>query len=160
MMKVGSVWASMRLKSVASESIMALDHLGQSYPTGESGPNTYVMECKCGAEIRVPVHEFPGKWNIRYCGDEGCAFSPEHLKQARRAAIDLERKKITGTKRMGRPSSGDPSVNLTISMPSSVFIRVRGAAMEVGRSMSQQITELVCKGCCRGEDGFAVSVVQ
>jgi hypothetical protein len=37
-------------------------------------------------------------------------------------------------------------VNLTISMPSSVFVRVREKAVGSGKSMSQRITELVCKG--------------
>jgi len=139
----------MRLKSIATDPVFAPDQHGNEYATGEFGPKVYVMDCKCGAEKRVPVHEFPGKWNLRWCGEEDCAYSPENLKRARHAAVELERQNIqktSGKKRMGRPASNDPSINLTISMPSSVFLRIRGLAVENGKSMSQRITELVCLG--------------
>jgi hypothetical protein len=146
MMQIGSVWASMRLCGIHSDTIYAEDHRGEKYDTGDVGPRVYVMECKCGKEVRVPVHEFPGKWNLRWCGHEDCQFSPENLKQAKEAAKGLDRKKNKVAKRLGRPASTDPSVNLTISMPSSVFVRVREKALAASKSMSQRITELVCKG--------------
>lgn len=146
MLQLGSVWASMRLRGIDSEPIYDVDPRGEKYPTGDFGPRIYVMECKCGKEVRVPVHEFPGKWNLRWCGDPDCQFSPEHLRQAKAAARELDRKKNKVPKRMGRPASSDPCVNLTISMPSSVFVRVRTLAIDEGKSMSQKITELVCKG--------------
>ena len=140
MLSIGSVWSSVRLKGIESDALTALDQYGNSYLTGEYGPRTYVIECKCGKEVRVPVHEFPGKWNFRYCGGDDCEFSPEALRAKRKLQNKVSRGPV------GRPPSLDPCANITISMPLSVFNMVNASSASTGKSVSKCIADLVTKG--------------
>jgi hypothetical protein len=140
MLAIGSVWGSVRLKSIESEALTAPDTQGNPYLTGDYGPRTYVIECKCGRQKHIPVHEFPGKWNFRYCGEADCEFSPEAMKAKRKQQDKANRRPV------GRPPSDDPSVNITVSMPLSVVTRVKIASTERGLSLGKGLAMLADKG--------------
>lgn len=140
MLTIGSVWGSVRLKSIGSEALTELDPYGKPYLSGDFGPKTYVIECKCGREKRIPVHEFPGKWNFRYCGEPDCEFSPEALR-AKRAV-----QQKVGKRPIGRPPSNDPCANITVSMPISVLVRVKDAATAKAIPLGKCLSDLADKG--------------
>lgn len=140
MLAIGSVWGSVRLKGIESEPIMELGPHGKPYPSGEFGPRVYVIECKCGREKRIPVHEFPGKWNFRYCGEADCEYSPEALKAKRQAQARVSRGKV------GRPPSDDPCANVTVSLPISLLQRIKEHASGRNLSLSRAAADLTNKG--------------
>lgn len=149
LMQLDTCWGHLRVINIEREEVQAFSTVRRvdesdeefagraiSYATGEREPPVYVLECECGATVRVLASKFPGKRRMRSCGLPECEFSKPPTPKPHHA-------------KLGRPPSSDPTVNVTLSVPFSLLKRVQESALAASPkaiSCSRRASDLMGRG--------------
>lgn len=125
-------WGHITRVNVGNDPVMKRNLQNKEYETGEFGPTWWQLRCDCGHSWRIFEHEFPGRREMLTCGRAECRFAHPEAEQPRR---------------VGRPSSENPSIPKQYYLPLSIVRGMEEMAREDGYpSVSKCVAEILQQG--------------